>query len=297
VISAGWIAVASWPIDTERAGRLRAMGSAALASSVHLVCRPRRISAARCAQTKSAIWRDCVTRNYPNAYTIGCPDLPTKASSGARLQSSRVLGPALEIFSRYSRVEEGGAAEIPTLREYLEHVWAAVSTEALTMTFAMPMPPVWSPMRASPQCGSGRWVEGKTATNGNGSPSEGEGEEDTGDDEEAVGAKASPVGYTLEFDAARKIAQGLGIHHRQERIDRGRERRHGPFCFRSVNEPISVWQRCHAGAARTGKGKKKVQQKTLFDEAGRAAEAAEAGWTEVKGPPPGTTVLDRLHQR
>ena len=26
------------------------------------------------------------------------------------------------------------------------------------------------------------------------------------------------------------------------------------------------------------------------------AEAAEAGWTELKGPPPGTTALDRLHQ-
>src|SRR4030095_10369024 len=41
LIGAGWSVTASWPIDTERGGRLRARNSAALASSVHLVCRPR----------------------------------------------------------------------------------------------------------------------------------------------------------------------------------------------------------------------------------------------------------------
>jgi hypothetical protein len=40
---------------------------------------------------------------------------------------------------------------------------------------------------------------------------------------------------------------------------------------------------------------KKRKQKTFFDEL-HDAEAAEEGWGEVKGPPPGSTVLDRLHQ-
>ena len=44
------------------------------------------------------------------------------------------LGPALEIFSRYSRVEKSNGSVVP-LREYLEHVWAAVSKEALSMIF------------------------------------------------------------------------------------------------------------------------------------------------------------------
>ena len=44
------------------------------------------------------------------------------------------LGPALEIFSRYSRVEKVNGDVVP-LREYLEHVWAAVSNEALSMIF------------------------------------------------------------------------------------------------------------------------------------------------------------------
>ncbi len=44
------------------------------------------------------------------------------------------LGPALEIFSRYSRVEKA-SGEVVTLKEYLEQVWAAVAKEALTMIF------------------------------------------------------------------------------------------------------------------------------------------------------------------
>ncbi|MEE4356627.1 MAG: DUF1156 domain-containing protein, partial [Desulfococcaceae bacterium] len=41
MVDAGWTMTGSWPIDTEMGSRLRAMNSAALASSVHLVCRPR----------------------------------------------------------------------------------------------------------------------------------------------------------------------------------------------------------------------------------------------------------------
>jgi hypothetical protein len=44
------------------------------------------------------------------------------------------LGPALEVFSRYSRVEKVSGEQV-TLREYLEHVWTAVAREALSMIF------------------------------------------------------------------------------------------------------------------------------------------------------------------
>src|ERR1700756_1769188 len=44
------------------------------------------------------------------------------------------LGPALEIFSRYSRVEKASGESV-TLKEYLEQVWATVAKEALTMVF------------------------------------------------------------------------------------------------------------------------------------------------------------------
>ena len=41
MIRGGWTITASWPIATEMGSRLRARDSAALATSVHLVCRPR----------------------------------------------------------------------------------------------------------------------------------------------------------------------------------------------------------------------------------------------------------------
>src|SRR6202011_5784083 len=44
------------------------------------------------------------------------------------------LGPALEIFSRYGRVEKASGEHV-TLKEYLEYVWAAVAKEALNMIF------------------------------------------------------------------------------------------------------------------------------------------------------------------
>ena len=41
MIRGGWTITGSWPISTERGARLLARESAALASSIHLVCRPR----------------------------------------------------------------------------------------------------------------------------------------------------------------------------------------------------------------------------------------------------------------
>ena len=41
MVKGGWIVTGSWPIATERPTRLRARESAALATSVHLICRPR----------------------------------------------------------------------------------------------------------------------------------------------------------------------------------------------------------------------------------------------------------------
>jgi adenine-specific DNA methylase len=41
MIRGGWTITGSWPIATEMGSRLRARESAALATSVHLICRPR----------------------------------------------------------------------------------------------------------------------------------------------------------------------------------------------------------------------------------------------------------------
>ena len=58
MLTAGWIVTASWPVDTECGSRLRAMDSAALASSVHLVCRPRENPDGAVRTDETGDWRD-----------------------------------------------------------------------------------------------------------------------------------------------------------------------------------------------------------------------------------------------
>src|SRR6185295_12872678 len=58
VVDAGWIITGSWPIDTEMESRIAAAGQARLASSVHLVCRPRENPASSEHVVKVGDWRD-----------------------------------------------------------------------------------------------------------------------------------------------------------------------------------------------------------------------------------------------
>jgi putative DNA methylase len=201
------------------------------------------------------------------------------------------LGPALEIFSRYRRVEKANG-ETATLREYLEHVWAAVSTEALALIFkdadASGLEPdarltaMWL------------WTLGAGAKDESGRMKDEEGEDDeSGDDESPSSFRPHPSSFTLEFDAARKIAQGLGVH--LERCQSLVEVKGDKARLLPVSERTRHLFGKDAQAATGGGRKKKSQQKTLFAELDEAEEA-EAGWGELKGPPPGSTLLDRVHQ-
>jgi hypothetical protein len=204
------------------------------------------------------------------------------------------LGPALEIFSRYSRVEKANGEPV-LLREYLEHVWAAVSKEALSTIFrdadASGLEPdarltaMWL------------WTVGGGSPSSNGKPAD-QGESDderADDDDEGSGKTATAAGFTLEFDAARKIAQGLGVHlERSESIVevKGDKARLLPVAERTKH---LFGKDAESGPTRGKKAKKKVKQPFLFAELDEVEEAG-GGWKELKGPPPGTTVLDRLHQ-
>lgn len=122
LIDAGWTITGSWPIDTERPGRLRAMASAALASSVHLVCRPRENSSGSAQAEEIGDWRD-VLRELPQRIHEWMPRLSDEGVVGADAIFA-CLGPALEIFSRYRHVEKANGDAV-TLKEYLEQVWAS----------------------------------------------------------------------------------------------------------------------------------------------------------------------------
>jgi putative DNA methylase len=292
LINAGWIVTASWPIDTERSVRPRANESAALGSSVHLVCRPRENPDGSVRSDVIGDWRDVLTE-LPSRIHEWMPRLAEEGVVGADAIFS-CLGPALEIFSRYSRVEKVNGEIVP-LREYLEHVWAAVSNEALSMIFkdadAAGLEPdarltaMWL------------WTLGTSSStvNGDGSAEE-DAEEEAGEDNEEAEKPSKVSGFVLEFDAARKIAQGLGIHLEKSpsivevKGDKARllpvaERTKYLFGKQAVDAPTTK-----------NKPKKKDTQLTLF-EALQVADAAETvEKSELKAPPPGSTVLDRVHQ-
>ncbi|NLF73180.1 MAG: DUF1156 domain-containing protein [Candidatus Anammoximicrobium sp.] len=288
MVDAGWTLTGSWPIDTEMATRLRAMNSAVLASSVHLVCRPRENPDGSVRADEVGDWRE-VLAELPRRIHEWMPRLAEEGVVGADAIFA-CLGPALEIYSRYSRVEKA-SGEVITLREYLEQVWAAVSTEALSMIFREADAAGLEP--DARLTAMWLWTLGGGG-NGGDSAADDEAASDEGDDEESSGGgKAGAGGFTLEYDAARKIAQGLGVH--LEEIGSVVEVKGDKARLRTVAERTRhLFGRDEAAPTATRR-KKKSPQKTLFAELDET-EAAEGGWSEMKGPPLGETVLDRVHQ-
>ncbi len=212
VLGAGWVVTASWPIDTEMQNRTRAQASASLQSSIFLICRPRERADGSLETDTVGDWRD-VLAELPGRIHEWMPRLAREGVVGADAIFA-CLGPALEIFSRYSRVEKSNGDQV-TLADYLEHVWAAVANEALSTIFegadAAGLEPdarltamwLWT-------VGAGRQPAPATEAEPEAEDSD---EEDKEEDEIAPTKKmASPRGFALDFDAARKIAQGLGAH-------------------------------------------------------------------------------------
>jgi adenine-specific DNA methylase len=292
VIDAGFIITGSWPIDTEMETRVAAQGQARLASSVHLVCRPREDATGKVRDDEIGDWRD-VLAELPQRIHDWMPRLASEGVVGADAIFA-CLGPALEVFSRHSRVEKSNGDVIP-LREYLEHVWAAVSHEALTMIFkdadAAGLEPdarltaMWL------------WTLGSSSARGNGNEHTGIDEDESGDDDSEDESKAPKVsGFVLEFDAARKIAQGLGIH--LEKVQSVAEVKGDKARLLPVAERTKyLFGKDSAEPESTNKKpKKKENQLTLFAALQEVEAAASVEKPELKAPAPGSTVLDRVHQ-
>ena len=204
LVLGGWTITGSWPIATESASRLRARESAALATSIHLICRP------RLEDAPIGDWAD-VLSELPERVGDWMQRLQGEGVRGADLVFACV-GPALEVYSRYSRVEtaEGRVVGLP---EFLEKVWEVVGREALEQVLGT----------AEAQARNGAagaleedarltalflWTMQSTSastSSDNGS----EVEKVLDDDNEAPRRKAS--GYRLPFDVARRFAQPLGI--------------------------------------------------------------------------------------
>lgn len=283
MIEAGWIITGSWPIDTELGNRLRAQGSAALASSVHLVCRPREKPDGTLRADEVGDWRD-VLQELPRRIHEWMPRLAEEGVVGADAIFA-CLGPALEIFSRYSRVEKASGEQV-VLREYLEHVWAAVSREALSMILS---DADVSGLEADARL-TAMWL---WTVAGGVAATEGSEPVDEEEDDDAPKKKAIKGGFSLEYDAARKIAQGLGadlVALRSLVEINGETARLIP-----VAERTTYLFGKEAKVEDAPKRKKKAQQLDLF--AMLADESTtDTVWEEVTVSKPGATVLDRIHQ-
>jgi len=220
MIHGGWIITGSWPIATESSTRLRARDSAALATSVHLVCRPRP------AEAPVGDWED-VLRALPRRVGDWMERLQGEGVRGADLVFA-CIGPALEIYSRYSKVVDAEEREIPLggdpeatephRRGYLAYVWEVVGRAALEQ--------VLGTAEAAARNGAAGVLEEDArltalflwtlqSTDGQADAGDatgaGEEEEDAGEEEEKTPRKKA-AGYRLVYDVARRFAQPLGIH-------------------------------------------------------------------------------------
>lgn len=121
LLNAGLVITGSWPIHTERKGRLRSKDSAALASSIYMVCRKRNSEeTAYYNEIKPAIEiRIQEKLDQFWAEGIGGSDFFISA-----------IGPAVEVFGKYASVEKLSGEKV-SVKELLEYVRQVVSEYAL----------------------------------------------------------------------------------------------------------------------------------------------------------------------
>lgn len=281
VISAGWIITASWPLSTENMRRLRAQKSATLESSIHLVCRPREKQSGELMSIVGD-WRD-ILNELPNRIHEWMPRLAIEGVVGADAIFA-CLGPALEVFSKYSYVEKADGKKVE-LKEYLEQIWAAVAKEALNMIFQGAHTEGFEEDARL----TAMWLWTLSTGSNDGASVDLESTDYT-DKESASNIKGT--GFSLEYDAARKIAQGLGAH--LENLSSVIEIEGDHARLIPVGERVKYLFGKNSTTVSAGKKKKKENQITLFEEFNKVEEQ---GWSlgDEKSAV-GKTILDRLHQ-
>jgi adenine-specific DNA methylase len=287
MLDANWIITSSWPIDTERTGRLRAQDSAALGSSVHIVCRPRENLDSSAGMEEIGDWRD-VLQELPRRIHKWMPRLADEGVVGADAIFA-CLGPALEVFSRYSRVEKPNGDPVG-LKEYLEHVWAAISKEALSMIFEGASTEGFEPDSRL----TAMWLWTLAAAANKAGTGEEISEDEPEEDEEALSKKSTAnAGFSLEYDAARKIAQGLGAY--LEDLDHVVEVKGETARLLSVGERVPYFFGKEQEAGPNAQKKKpKNNQLDLFKQLTGDEPEENSGARTVSKV--GETTLDRVHQ-
>ena len=111
LIGAGWEVTATWPVRSERGGRMLSVGTNALASSIVLACRPRPDDAPTTTQ-----------RAFVQRMKAELPDALRTLMQGEIAPvdlAQAAIGPGIAVFSRYSRVRSASGSDVGA-REALE---------------------------------------------------------------------------------------------------------------------------------------------------------------------------------
>jgi len=223
MIRGRWTITGSWPIATEAGNRLRARDSAALATSVHLVCRPRSDNA------PVGDWGE-VLRELPNRVGDWIERLQSEGIRGADLVFA-CIGPALEIYSRYSKVVDAEEREIPLggnpeasephQRGFLSYVWEVVGRTALEQVLGTAEGKARNGAAGAVEEDARLtalflWTLQSTENEGNSKKEKGKNEEieeeAKSEDDDGEKPKKKKPGFSLIFDVVRRFAQPLGIH-------------------------------------------------------------------------------------
>ena len=105
LIHSGWQITATWPLRSERAGRMLSVGTNALASSIVLACRPRPEDApATTMRMFTAELRSELTDALHTLMDSGVDPVDLKQAA---------IGPGIGVYSRYSRIREADGSDMP----------------------------------------------------------------------------------------------------------------------------------------------------------------------------------------
>lgn len=128
LLNSGLYLTASWPINTEMKARLRAKESAAMASSIYMVCRKR-------TESKTAYFNE-IKPQIEARIKEKLDQFWNEGIGGSDFFIS-AIGPAMEVFGKYESVEKLSGEKV-TAAELLEFVRKSVSEYALAKILKSP---------------------------------------------------------------------------------------------------------------------------------------------------------------
>ena len=117
LIQSGWEITATWPMRSERKGRMVSLNTNALASSILLACRPR-----------SADARAVARRAFVAALKSELPEALRTLMQGAIAPvdlAQAAIGPGISVFSRYAKVREADGSDM-SVRDALQLINATL---------------------------------------------------------------------------------------------------------------------------------------------------------------------------